>query len=139
MSGNSNLEQQTHAVIQNVETQLQISDPSPFSYSAFDMLKAKIAKYVSDLINESVTISKRHRADTISATHVEDASGHLITSTSRRLYRHLGTIGGIILGAALSNILAMSLTAQYKGDRVILFAVLGIVGAFLIALHIAKE
>lgn len=96
-------------------------------------------QHITELVNESVKVSKRHRADTVSAAHVERASEYLVTSTSRRIYRHLGTLGGILLGAALSNILAMTLAGQYTGGGTIVSASLGIVGAFMIALHIAKE
>ena len=118
---------------------LEAVDSSPFSPPAFNLLKAKIAQHVTELVNESVKVSKRHRADTVSAAHVERASEYLVASTSRRVYRHLGTVGGILLGAALSNILAMTLAGQYTGGGTILSASLGVVGAFMIALHIAKD
>nr|VFJ91185.1 MAG: hypothetical protein BECKLFY1418B_GA0070995_102418 [Candidatus Kentron sp. LFY] len=84
-------------------------------------------------------VSRRHQADTVSAAHVERASEYLVTNTSRRIYRHLGTVGGVLLGAAISNILAMSLGCQYTGMGTVSSAVLGIIGAFMIALHIAKD
>jgi hypothetical protein len=112
---------------------------SPFSPPAFDTLKAKVSEYVVDLLNESIKVSKQHRADTVSAAHVERAAEYLVSSTSRRFYRHLGTVGGILLGAALSNILAMTLAGQYTGGGTILSVALGIIGAFMIALHIAKD
>jgi len=139
MSKELNTEQQARAVIKQAENQLQATDPSPFSPSAFRMLKDKISQHVIELVNESVKVSKRHRADTVSAAHVERASEYLVTSTSRRAYRHLGTVGGIFLGAALSNILAMTLSGQYTGAGTIMSAALGIAGAFMIALHIAKD
>jgi len=139
MSTDSNPEEKARAVIKEAETQLQSIDPSPFSPPAFGTLKAKIAQHVTELINESIKVSKRHRADTVSAAHVERASDYLVSSTSRRVYRHLGTVGGILLGAALSNILAMTLAGQYTGVGTILSATLGIGGAFMIALHIAKD
>ena len=126
-------------VTEQAESQLQVTDSSPFSSPAFTTLNDKIAQHITELINESVNVSKRYRADTVSAAHVERASEYLVTSTSRRIYRQLGTVGGILLGAALSNILAMTLAGQYTGGGTIVSASLGIVGAFMIALHIAKE
>ena len=139
MSGGPSPDNQVAAVVEQAETALKGIDPSPFSAPAFDTVKAKIAQHVNELVNESVKVSKRHRADTVSAAHVERASEYLVSSASRRIYRHLGTVGGILLGAALSNILAMTLAGQYTGGGTILSATLGIVGAFLIALHIAKD
>ena len=132
-------EQAAEVTIKEAETNLKGIDPSPFSPPAFSALKSKIGQHLTDLINESIKVSKRYRADTVSAAHVERASEYLVTSTSRKFYRHLGTVGGILLGAALSNILAMTLAGQYTGGGTILSAALGICGAFMIALHIAKD
>jgi len=131
--------EKTKAIIDEAEGLLQGIDPSPFSPPAFNMLKAKIAEHVQDLVNESLRVSKRYRTDTVSAAHVERANEYLVLSTSRKIYRHLGTVGGIFLGTALSNILTMTLAGQYTGRATILSAVFGIVGAFMIALHIAKD
>lgn len=139
MTKETSPEQQARTIIEQAENQLQVTDPSPFSPAAFRTLKEKIAQHVTELVNGSVKVSKRHRADGVSASHVERASDYLVTSTSRRFYRHLGTVGGILLGAALSNILAMTLAGNYTGGGTIVSASLGIVGAFMIALHIAKD
>lgn len=84
-------------------------------------------------------VARRHRADTVSPGHVDQATAHLISIRSSRVYRHLGTIGGIFLGASLSNILSMSLAAQYTREGTLASVAFGIVGAFLVALHMAKE
>lgn len=130
---------QARAAVAQAETCLSGVDSSPFSPPAFSALKGKISEYVVELVNESIKVSKRHVADTVSAAHVERAAEYLVSSTSRRFYRHLGTVGGILLGAALSNILAMTLTGQYTGGGTIASIALGIAGAFMIALHIAKD
>lgn len=127
------------AVVAHAESEMQAIDPFPFSPSAFTILKANISAYVKELINESIKVSKRHRADTVSAAHVERAAEYLVSSTYRKFYRHLGTVGGIILGAALSNIVSMTLTNQYTELGTIISAGMGIAGAFMIALHIAND
>ena len=139
MSNPTSPDDTARSVVQQAEAQLRIVDPSPFSPPAFTTLKTKVGEYVTSLVTESVKVSQRHQADTVSAAHVERASEYLVTNTSRRVYRHLGTIGGVLLGAALSNLLAMSLAGQYTGGGTILSAGLGIVGAFMVALHIAKD
>nr|VFK16443.1 MAG: hypothetical protein BECKLPF1236B_GA0070989_109512 [Candidatus Kentron sp. LPFa] len=127
------------SVIRQVETQLQTLDPSAFSPSAFKTLEAKIGEYVNELVDESVKVSRRHQADTVSAAHIERASEYLVANTSRRIYRHMGTAGGVLLGTAISNILAMSSVGQYTGGGAILSTTLGIIGAFMIALPMAKD
>jgi hypothetical protein len=139
MSGESTPEDLAQGVVAQAEARLRDADSSPFSPPAFSVLKANISEYVAELVSESIKVSKRHRADTVSAAHVERAAQYLVSSTSLRFYRHLGTLGGILLGAALSNMLAMTLASQYTGVGTILSASLGIVGAFTIALHIAKD
>ena len=139
MSSSSDQDKTARAIAQKAEDQLKTVEPSPFSPPAFATLTDKVARYVIDLVNESVKVSKRHQADTVSAAHVERASEYLVSSTSNKIYRHLGTVGGVLLGAALSNILAMSLAGQYSGAGTILSASLGIVGPFMIALHVAKD
>nr|VFJ46623.1 MAG: hypothetical protein BECKFW1821B_GA0114236_100124 [Candidatus Kentron sp. FW] len=139
MSNSPDSGEVARSVIRQVEIQLQSIDSSAFSLSAFKTLEARIGQYVSELVNESVKVSKRHQADTVSVAHVERASEYLVANTSRRIYRHLGTIGGVLLGAAISNILAMILVGQYTGGGTISSVTLGIIGAFMVALHMAKD
>jgi hypothetical protein len=125
--------------IQEADAQLQNVDPSPFSPQSFTVLKEKISEYIAQLVSESIKVSKRHQADTISAAHVERASEYLIASSSRRFFRHLGTVGGVLFGASLSSILSMSVAGQFSIAGTLVSVGLAIVGAFMIALHIAKD
>jgi hypothetical protein len=133
------LNKQVQSVIQSTESQLQAIDSSPFSPNAFSLLRLKIAEYISDLVNESTKVSKRHRADIVSAAHVELASDYLVSSTGKRLFKHLGTIGGILFGAALSTVLSMIVAGQFTASGTIVSVVLAVIGAFLIAFQIAKD
>jgi formate-dependent nitrite reductase membrane component NrfD len=126
-------------VIQDAETAIRKLDPSPFSPNAYSVLRSKIAEHIAELIRESIKVSKRHQSDTVSAAHVERASEYLVSSSARRLFRHVGTLGGIFLGAGISTMLTMTVAGQYSSLGVLLSAGLGIVGAFMIALHIAKD
>ncbi|NNJ84100.1 MAG: hypothetical protein HKP13_04060 [Gammaproteobacteria bacterium] len=140
MSDLLNSEETAQSVVQQAEGQLlQSADPSSFSPSAFTTLETRIGQYISELVSESIKVSKRHQADTVSAAHVERANEYLVTNTSRRIYRHLGTVGGVLLGAALSHIPTMSSAGRYTSEETVLSAALGIVGAFMIALHMAKD
>ena len=125
--------------IQEADAQLQGIESSPFSPSAFSVLKERISEYIAQLVSESIKISKRHQADTVSAAHIERASEYLISSTRKRFFRHLGTVGGIFLGVALSNTVAMTTANQYSTVGIVVSTVLGIVGTFLVASHIAKD
>jgi hypothetical protein len=125
--------------LKRAESELAQADSSPFSPSAFSVLKEKVAEYIRELVNESVRVSRRHQADTVSAAHVERGAEYLVSITSRRFFRHLGTVGGILLGASLSNILAMTTAGQYSPTGILVSAGLAVAGAFMIALHIGKD
>lgn len=126
-------------LVREAERQVDNLDPGPFSPQAFRALKLKISEYVRALVVESARVSRRRRADIISASHVEQASDYLVTSSSRRWLRHLGTVGGILLGAALSNFLSMTSNNQYSTTGVVVSAALAIMGAFGVAFHIGRE
>lgn len=132
-------ERDADTIIQDAERQLAGVDTAAFSPQAFRVLKLKIAAYVRSVITESAKISRRKRADVISAAHVEEASDYLVSSPSHRWFRHIGTVGGILLGASLSNFLSMTTTGQYSAAGVTVSAVLAVVGAFGVALHIGRE
>lgn len=126
-------------VLEGAESQLASVDASPYSARAFSLLKEKIEEYVVELVSVSIRLSRRHRADTVSEVHVQQASDFLIEGRGRRFFRHLGTIGGILLGASISILTSMIQSAKYDTGSTSASVVFGIVGAFLIALHIAKD
>lgn len=135
----NNREQDADAIMSEAEQRLAEVEPGPFSIQAFDLLKLKVSEHVRSLITESAKISRRRRADVISATNVEEASDYLVNSSSHRWIRHTGTIGGILLGASLSNFLSMTTTEQYSTTGVLISAGLSIIGAFAVAFHIGRS
>ncbi len=126
-------------VVQRAEQYAPDVGPKPFSPKAFRIMRSHISRYVYDLINESIKVARRHRSDIVTVSHVERASEHLVTSTSLRFFRHLGTVGGILVGGAISNFLATASGQQYSTMGVLVSGGLGIIGSFLVALHIAKD
>lgn len=125
-------------LVVEAEQRLGEVDPGPFTPQAFELLRLKISAHISDLVLESSRIAKRRKADCVSAAHVEIASDHLGGSPAQQWHRHIGTVGGIFLGAAMSNFLAMVTTSQFSGDGVTLSATLAIVGAFAVAFQIGR-
>jgi histone H3/H4 len=131
----SNLKQ----IIDIAEQELDSVDPTPFSLKAFRLLKEKISEYTVQLIAESTKVARRHRSEQVSVSDVEYAAEYLVASTSRKVYKHMGTVGGILLGSAGSNMLAMITTHQYTLVGIIVTFVLTLIGTFLVAAHIVKE
>ncbi|MFQ5754248.1 MAG: hypothetical protein ACE5HI_19855 [bacterium] len=127
------------SIIESANKNLNSVEGSPFTPQGFATLKGRISEYIVNLINESLKISKRYKTDSISSSHVEKANEYLLTTTSKKIFRHLGTLGGLFSGAFLSNLLTMIMTNQITTSGVVLSSVLGFLGAFMIALHIAKD
>ena len=122
-----------------VKSRLSTLDSTILSPAAFSLLERRIEAYITELISESRRVAKRQRADTVSEAHVEQASDHLVGLPRRRLYRHLGTVGGILLGVALSAALSMITTAVYTTPGFTIILTFAVVGTSLITLHISKD
>jgi formate-dependent nitrite reductase membrane component NrfD len=128
--------------IQAAYVELQSVESQPFSTAAFATLKDKISEYIVQLIMESIQVSKRHRADTVSAQHVEQASDDLASGVSRRFFRYVGAGGGILLGVSLAPFLSVATTnqtVQYNIPGMVVSGALALLGTFMIAFHIARE
>jgi hypothetical protein len=129
------------ASLQQAARDLQGTDPSPFTPNAYQRLTEIVNDFIKDLVGESLRIAKRHKSEVVSINYVQHAGEYLIASRARRLYRHMGTLGGVLLGGSLSNILAM---VQAGGNSLPLLGTLvsiGIclIGTFLVAIHFAKD
>lgn len=124
---------------QQAEAALAGTNPEPFSPKAFEALKRAIGWFIAELVDQSVKVSKRHRSDNVAESHVATAVQFLVGDAPGRIFRHLGTIGGVLLGAALSNLLSMITTKVLTVPSVGITLALAIIGAFLVALHIARD
>ena len=112
---------------------------TPFSAAGFGTLQRRVDEYIEDLVIESVRIMERKQADTVSPSFVQQASDNLVASRKRRLFGLSGTIGGVLLGAALSSYVEMVKASALTLPSVLTASLLGIVGTFLIALQFTRE
>ena len=127
------------SLLKGAGARLSAIEHTPFSPKAFAALERQISQYIVDLIDESLKTARLRRSDTVSESHVERASEYLVSDTGRSLFRHLGTVGGVLLGASLSNLLSMASAGTYTRLGVLFTTGFGVVGAFLIAIHIARD
>jgi hypothetical protein len=125
-------------VLARADAELGNLDPTPFSNEAFEDVKRNIYVYVAALVTESIKTARRSGLDTVSTVHVERAAGYLMSGRPRRLYRNMETLGGLLLGAALSTLLAFTLTENLDALAVILTTVVGLVGMGLLTYGIAS-
>lgn len=126
-------------VIKDAERGIAALNSEPFSPKAFAALQKVISWFIGEVIEQSIKVSKRHRADTVAESHVQLAAEYLVGDAPVRILRHLGTLGGIMLGAGLSNLLSMIAAKNITGLSVILTVALSVIGSFLVALHIARD
>ena len=126
-------------VIDRASRRLQNAAKIPFSEQAFAELKEQISAYAEELIDESVKKAKQHRAESVSSADVQQAGQFLVARPSHRLYRHVGTFGGLLFGTALSSIVSMTTTNQYGLTVVAVTFVLTFIGTFFITIHMAKD
>lgn len=136
----SNLPKKLSDAIDEANAALEKADATPFSDKAYESLRQKISDYIGSLISESLRISKRHKADIVSQNHIEQANEHLISKRRSKLNYLAGTLGGIFLGATVSNIFGMMVLNQtYSLTGIITTLVIGVVGSFLISINLNNE
>lgn len=140
LSTETDLDSAKDALVRKAEMNLSDLEPSPLTAGAFEALKDIVNDFISDLVDESLKVAKRHRSEVVSRSYVEHAGEYLIASRSRRLFRHMGTVGGILVGGALSNILAMAQAGATLPLTGTLISVgVGLVGTFLVAAQIVRD
>jgi histone H3/H4 len=126
-------------ILDSADQELRNTEHTPFTPNAFERLKEKISEYTVQLIAESVKVARRRESETVSSSNVEQASQYLVSSTSHKVYRHLGTVGGILLGVAGSNFLSMITTNQYTLRGIAITVTFAVLGGALTAAHIVKD
>ncbi len=126
-------------IIEAAEKELRKADQTPFTPQAFANLTDKLTEYSVLLITEAVKIAKRRNSETVSSTHVEHASEYLISSTSRKLYRHMGGLGGTLLGIAGPSFFSMYSTNQFTPNGVTITVIATLLGGILTTAHMVKD
>lgn len=94
-------------IIERAHAELKKAESTPFSEPALEEFRKQAGAYTVELINESVKRAKRHQAEGVSSSDVRHASQYLVSSTSHRIYRHAGMLGGVFFGTALSQVMSM--------------------------------
>ena len=119
--------------IEEAELGLDDAKSYPFSLRASSRLKKRIKDYARQLASEAIRLSKRHQTDMVSATDVERASDYLGSNLNRGLFKHSGTVGGLLLGISFTNAQAMIALGHLSVTRLLVTIICGTVGAFFIA------
>lgn len=126
-------------IIERSHAELKKAESTPFSEHALEEFRKQTSAYAVELINESVKRAKRYEAEGVSSSDVRQASQYLVSSTSHKIYRHAGMLGGVFFGTALSQVMSMITTRQYGLDSIVLTFALTVIGSSLITVHMAKD
>jgi len=121
------------------KTLLASIDREKFTAKGFEELSERVDLFIKDVADESARIARRYRTDLISAFHVEKAAEHIASGSALKIYRHAGTIGGILLGGGLSEVLSMLSTDTATIIGLITSSICFVVGAVLITLYVVKD
>jgi histone H3/H4 len=128
----------TEAIVK-AEELLKDVNPVPFSAAAFSVIKGKVSEYLKEVTTESAAIAKRSQSDVISVRDVEAACDLLTISPRKRLYKHVGTFAGLSLGFCGSTVGSMVVASSYPVWAVFVAIGSGLLGAFLLGVHINND
>ena len=117
----------------------KITQKAPFTEQGMARLTSSVLGYADELIVEAARNAKRQGTDNISASHVDAASQYLVASNPGRRVALLGSFGGLLVGAALSETVLMINGEQVKPMTAAVTVTMGLVGSFLMALQWAKR
>lgn len=132
--------QEIERIVYAANKELVYDDTSPFTKKGFTEYRNNITEYIDDLFHESLKISKRNRTELISASHVRSASFNLINKSKSRIKNLYNSIGGLLLGITLSNLVSLAaLNVEYNKIGIIVIVCLGIIGSFLLSLGTLKN
>jgi tetrahydromethanopterin S-methyltransferase subunit G len=130
---------ESERLVDSVEPALKGIDHSSFSPAAFSALKVKVSQYIADLVEESAKASRRDNLDIISVKHIEIAGERLKQFSSNKIFKNLGVLGGVLLGACLSNLYPMITSNQITLSGVLFTLISGIIGAVFLMMSFMKE
>jgi hypothetical protein len=114
-------------------------DALPFSPAALKELKSRFDGYVVDVVSEARRIARRQQADVISPAYVRQAGDSLVARKGRRHFALAGSVGGMLVGAALPSLLDAAAGKPIPPIQVVGSAILGMLGTFLIAVQFFRE
>lgn len=104
-------------------------NPIPFTPKGFEKYKEEVSKYVINLHEESLRVSKTNKSDKIQEIEVETASARFKNIRKEREMKLFDSIAGIFLGISFTSIFNIYLNGlQYNGGSLVIILILGILG-----------
>ena len=131
-------EEETQASKKLIAIMLRRVSQEKFSAFAQVALEKCVLKFLNILITLSIAQAKRQKGDLVSSTNVEFANRGLLAIGPGHFSKLLGTLGGILLGPVLPNILEIIGSGDVSAVKHMISTLLGIIGAFMIAISWRK-
>jgi len=126
--------------IKNAQHELNGIDKTPFSDKGFAAFEHAISAYVIQLFDESIRSAKKDKVEIVSPTHVDSAANYLTKKPPSKMGNFIITLGGIFLGAAISNIASMALiNGDYSFTGLLITILFAMIGSFMLGLYFFKE
>ncbi len=110
-----------------------------FSEPAKATTRRWLMEYASTLINAAVSARESVYGDNVSEANVNEAAYSLNRREDKGYRKLAGIFGGIFLGTGISTLVSIVQAGKFDRNGIILMAVTGIVGAFLIAVDLPNE
>lgn len=111
-----------------------------FSVSATKLFYVQLNKYLVDLERFSRFKGKQASADVVSSQHVREAAIFLSASRiTSRVSRSCETIGGLLLGGGISELITLLQDNRYSAGLVLLTAVLIMTGGAMIGIFLGRD
>src|SRR6266540_6137842 len=95
----------------------------PFTPGAYDELRSRVDHYARELVSEAARIARRrHPDDAVSISEIERACDNLRVGVRprNRTLQIIGTLGGVLLGAATGNVLQIAGSQLISAESILL-------------------
>lgn len=112
---------------------LEFSDPAKAT------TRQLVLDYASKLIHAASTAKENVDGDNVSEANVLEAAYGLNRREGKGLKKLAGILGGLLLGTGLSTLVSVIQAEKFDRSGIILTAVTGVLGAFLIAVDLPQD
>ncbi len=121
------------------EATRSLEAPIPFTDAAYEELSYRTSSYIGDLVDVSFRITRAGDAREVSAADVRRASERLSARPHNRRSQVVGALGGLLLGAAIRNVLQILGASTVTTESAALTFVCGVVGTAMMTLGFVRD
>jgi hypothetical protein len=98
-----------------------------------------VEQFSRDLVDQGRLVARREAADVVSQRHVRRGAELLSMGSTSRRGRHLGSIGGVILGTGLAQWVAMLADAKFSALGVSASLLTALIGVTLVVYQWVRD